>query len=163
MANHNYTVSELASAAGQDLGASQWHEITQDRIDLFADATNDHQWIHIDADKAAEGPFGITIAHGYLTLSLVPKLLEDVLEITDQVRGTNYGIERLRFTDVVPAGSRIRIVASLGEVEVRSDGGVRYAVDTRVEREGSERPVLIGRLILLSHAESPDPEDGFKR
>ena len=147
------TVSELARASGQDLGTSDWLRVEQDRVNLFADATDDHQWIHVDRDRAAEGPFKTTIAHGYLTLSLVPRLLDELLVVADQVRGTNYGLERVRFTDPVPVGSSIRLAARLSEASVRDDGGVQYKVAIRVEIDGRDRPAMVGESIYLAYAE----------
>lgn len=145
------TLAELSTAAGTDLGCSDWLEVGQARIDLFADATGDHQWIHADAERAAAGPFGTKIAHGYLTLSLVPVLVEGLLELTDQGRGTNYGLEKVRFTDVVPSGSRLRLAATIGEVAERPDGGLQYALEVRIEKAGSERPVMVGTVVYLAY------------
>ena len=145
------TLAELAAASGTDLGASDWLPVDQARIDLFADATGDHQWIHVDPQRAADGPFGATIAHGYLTLSLVPALIAGMLEITDQGRGTNYGLEKVRFTDVVPSGSQIRLAASIGAVSDRPDGGTQYALEVKVERQDSERPVMVGTVVYLAY------------
>jgi acyl dehydratase len=145
------TVAELAEARDLDLGVSDWLELTQDRVDTFADATNDHQWIHVDAERAAEGPFGVTIAHGYLTLSLVPFLLKQLLVITDHGRGTNYGLERVRFTSVVPVGAEVRLAASVPESTRRDDGGVQYRVALRIEILGQERPAMVGESIYLTY------------
>lgn len=146
------TVAELAEASGRDLGASDWLRVEQHRVDLFADATDDHQWIHVDPERAAAGPFGSTIAHGYLTLSLVPRLLEQLLAVSDQVRGTNYGLERVRFTNPVPVGSSIRLAARMAEARRRDDGGVQYKVALRVEIDGHERPAMVGESIYLAYA-----------
>lgn len=148
------TVAELATMAGVDLGATDWTTIDQDRINLFADATDDHQWIHVDPERAAAGPFGRTIAHGYLTLALVPRLLESLLTITDQARGTNYGLERVRFTNPVPVGSRVRMAAEIAAATQREDGGVQYTVSVRVDIEGQERPAMIGQTVYLAYAPS---------
>jgi acyl dehydratase len=145
------TVAELAEARDLDLGVSDWLELTQDRVDTFADATNDRQWIHVDAERAAEGPFGVTIAHGYLTLSLVPFLFKQLLVITDQGRGTNYGLESVRFTSVVPVGAEVRLAASVSESTRRDDGGVQYRVALRIEILGQERPAMVGESIYLTY------------
>jgi acyl dehydratase len=151
MSSLKVTVDALAELGRRDLGASHWRPIEQPRIDQFADATDDHQWIHVDPTRAADGPFGRTIAHGYLTLSLVPAMLDELLEVTDQVRGTNYGLERVRFTNPVPEGARIRLAATLSQAQRRDDGGVRYGVELAVEIEGEDRPALVGEGIYLTY------------
>ena len=118
----NLDISELEGAAGRDLGGGEWHEIGQESVNLFADATDDHQWIHLDPVAAAAGPFGATVAHGYLTLSLIPALLPEILVIEGASIAVNYGIERVRFPAPVRVGSRVRLKASLGRVEPRSFG-----------------------------------------
>jgi acyl dehydratase len=130
---------------GQELGPSRWLEVTQARIDLFADATEDHQSIHVDPEQAAEGPFGTTIAHGFLTLSLVIPLWNDVFQ-HDGV-SINYGLNRLRFPAAVPSGSRIRARFKVESVEEVA-GGVQAAVTATVEREGEGKPVLVAELLL---------------
>jgi acyl dehydratase len=132
----------LLEAVGQHLGYSDWLEIDQQRINLFADATGDHQWIHVDPEKAKDGPFGATIAHGYLTLSLANLFLPDLMEVQNVSMGVNYGCDRVRFPAPVPVGSRVR---GAGEVisaeEVK--GGVQVVVRITVEIEGSERPACV--------------------
>src|SRR5690625_5268613 len=118
----NVTVAQLANLKNYELGVSEWFHIGQERIDQFADATEDHQWIHVDSERAATGPFGRTIAHGYLTLALLPHLLTQLLKVTDEVRGTNYGLDRVRFTGPVRVGSYVRLIASIVESHVRPDG-----------------------------------------
>lgn len=147
------TVAELAEAGGRDLGVSDWLRVDQRRVGLFAHATDDHQWIHVDPERAAAGPFGRTIAHGYLTLSLVPRLLEQLLVVSDQVRGANYGLERVRFTSPVPVGSSIRLAAQLAEAQRREDGGVQFRITIRVEIDGQERPAMVGESIYLAYAD----------
>ncbi|MCE4267563.1 MaoC family dehydratase [Rhodococcus sp. MS16] len=147
------TVFELAQLGAHDLGTTEWLSIRQGRVTTFADATDDHQWIHVDPERAASGPFGTTIAHGYLTLSLLPRMLDKLLEVTDQVRGTNYGLDRVRFTNPVPVDSEIRLAAELMETRRREDGGVRYTVSFRVELNGQDRPAMIGQSIYLTYAE----------
>lgn len=149
------TVAELAEAGDLDLGSSPWRRIEQSRVDTFADATDDHQWIHVDPEKAAEGPFGGTIAHGYLTLALVPSLLKELMTITDHGRGTNYGLEKVRFTAPVPVGAEIRLSAKVPESSRRDDGGVQYRVALTIEIKGQERPAMVGESIYLTY---PRPE-----
>ena len=146
------TVAELAEAKDLDLGASPWLAMEQDRVDTFADATNDHQWIHTDAERAASGPFGGTIAHGYLTLALVPYLLKQLMTITDHGRGTNYGLEKVRFTSVVPVGAEVRLAARITEATRRDDGGVQYRVALKIEVLGQERPAMVGESIYLTYS-----------
>ena len=145
------TVQELAALAETDLGVSDWLDIEQPRVDIFADATNDPQWIHVDPVRAAAGPFGTTIAHGYLTMSLIPYLLDQLLTITDQERGANYGVDRARFTHPVRVGSRIRMRARLLAVTPRSDGGFQFKVSVTIEIEGEERPALVGEFLYLTY------------
>jgi len=134
------TPSELAGAVGKDLGTSEWLEITQDRIDLFADATGDHQWIHVDPERAKDGPFGACIAHGYLTQSLVNHFLPQIVEVRGISMGVNYGADRLRFPAPVPVGSRIRGRGELVSAEPTKDGAVQAVVRVTVEIEGRDRP-----------------------
>ena len=133
---------DLLSAVGQHLGFSDWLEIDQERINLFADATGDHQWIHVDPKRAASGPFGKTIAHGYLTLSLANLFLPQVMEVRNTSMGVNYGCEKVRFPAAVPVGSRIRgggEVISAEEVK----GGVQVVVRMTIEIEGADRPACV--------------------
>ncbi|MDY7102565.1 MAG: MaoC family dehydratase [Actinomycetota bacterium] len=139
--------AELLATAGSELGRSAWMEITQDRIDTFADATDDHQWIHCDAERAADGPFGSTIAHGYLTLSLVVPLIEEILVIEGKTTSVNYGLDKVRFPAPVPVGSRIRMLATMAEA-TEITGGVQVVIDTTVERAGGDRPVCVARIVL---------------
>ena len=134
------TPAELAASAGKHLGHSAWMEVTQERIQLFADATDDQQWIHVDPARAAQGPFGAPIAHGYLTLSLVNRFLPEIVEVRGISMGVNYGADRIRFPAPVKVGSRIRGGAELIEVENTKDGGVQAKIRVTVEIEGSERP-----------------------
>lgn len=133
------TPMALFDAVGQALGASDWLLLDQDRINLFADATGDHQWIHVDPVKAANGPFGTCIAHGYLSLSLVNLFLPQIVEVRGLAMGVNYGCERVRFPAVVRAGSRVRGSAQLMAVE-EVKGGVQATIRVSVEIEGEERP-----------------------
>src|SRR5216117_3370644 len=115
------TIDELEHADGRELGTSDWHEITQEQIELFADATGDHQWIHVDPEAAAKGPFGTTVAHGYLTLALLPALLHQLLAVKDARMGVNYGIDKVRFTAPVPSGSEVRLHGKLLGAERRGE------------------------------------------
>ncbi|WP_030893507.1 MaoC family dehydratase [Streptomyces sp. NRRL F-5053] len=137
----------LRDAAGEELGTSDWLEIDQQRIDGFAEATGDHQWIHVDPERAAEGPFGTTIAHGYLTLSLLPALVPQVLRVEGMRMGVNYGVNKVRFPAPVPVGSRVRARVALGEVDEAADGGVQVAARVTVEREGGEKPVCVAESL----------------
>ncbi|HUG74961.1 MAG TPA: MaoC family dehydratase [Acidimicrobiia bacterium] len=131
---------------GTDLGESSWIEITQEDIDTFADATRDHQWIHVDPERAADGPFGSTIAHGYLTLAMVIPLWSELLQVEKVGMSVNYGLNRLRLPAPVPVGSRIRLqgeVASASEVT----GGVQVVADLTMEVEGSEKPALVAEAV----------------
>jgi acyl dehydratase len=141
---------EIKALAGRDLGASDWLEITQERINTFADATGDHQWIHVDAERAAAGPFGTTIAHGYLTLSLVIPLFGDLLKITGTRMGVNYGLERVRFPNPVRVGSRIRLAAKVAEV-TEVTGGLQMTCDFTVEIDGQEKPACVARTIYRQY------------
>jgi acyl dehydratase len=139
-------LDELRKLAGGDLGTSEWTEVTQQRIDTFADATGDHQWIHTDPARAAEGPFGAPIAHGYLTLSLFIPLFTELLEVEGVTTKVNYGLDKVRFPAPVKAGSRIRLVARLVSVE-DVPGGVQIAVDGTVEIEGGGKPAAVLRSL----------------
>jgi acyl dehydratase len=143
------TIDELEQTGERDLGTSSWVRIEQRAIDLFAEATGDHQWIHVDPEAAARGPFGTTIAHGYLSLSLLPALLSEVLRVTDARMGVNYGIERIRFTAPVPSGSEVRLKARLLSAEPRGEG-VLFHVGVEVEIRDAERPALVGEVLYLT-------------
>ena len=135
--------SQLADAVGAHLGYSDWLEITQERIDLFAEATGDHQWIHTDPERAVDGPFGATIAHGYLTQSLVNHFLPQIVDVRGIRMGVNYGADRLRFPAPVPVGSRLRGGAELISVEEVKGGAVQAVIRVTVEIEGGERPACV--------------------
>lgn len=144
-------LDELHALAGTELGVTDWLEVGQDRIDTFADATDDHQWIHTDPEKAAQGPFGAPIAHGYLTLSLFIPLFTDLLDVQGVTTKVNYGLDKVRFPSPVKAGSRIRLRATLASVdEVR--GGVQIAVDGTVEIEGGSKPACVLRSLSRFYA-----------
>jgi acyl dehydratase len=137
------TPAELEQAVGQHLGYSDWLEITQERIDAFADATGDHQWIHVDPERAKQGPFGSTIAHGYLTQSLVNHFLPQIVEVRGISMGINYGADRLRFPAPVPVNSRIRAGGELVGVERVKGGAVQAKIRVTVEIEGGDRPACV--------------------
>ncbi|WP_320780148.1 MaoC family dehydratase [Streptomyces sp. CRN 30] len=141
------SADELKAGVGEQLGHSDWLEIGQERVDLFADATGDHQWIHVDPEKAATGPFGGTIAHGYLTLSLLPLLVPQVFRVEGVRLGVNYGSNKVRFPAPVPVGSRLRATAVLTEVTTVKDGGVQVTAAVTVEREGGEKPVCAAEAV----------------
>lgn len=145
-------LDELVTTDRLDLGTSSWRAVDQSRIDTFADATDDHQWIHVDPARAAQGPFGATIAHGYLLLSLVPLMVEEVVSLEDRRMGVNYGINRLRFTGAVVAGLRVRGRVSLVSGERRPDGGILLTLEVTVEREGEDVPALVGELLTVAYA-----------
>ena len=135
-------IDELKKLAGSDLGTSEWIEVTQERIDTFADATGDHQWIHVDPERAAEGPFGAPIAHGYLTLSLFIPLFTELLDVQGVTTKVNYGLNKVRFPSPVKVGSRIRLAGRLAEVE-EVPGGVQITVDGTIEIEGGAKPAAV--------------------
>ncbi|MBT1090613.1 MaoC family dehydratase [Streptomyces sp. Tu102] len=135
-------LEELKKLSGTDLGTSDWIEITQSRINTFADATDDHQWIHVDPQRATEGPFGTPIAHGYLTLSLFIPLFTALLDVQGVTTKVNYGLNKVRFPSPVKVGSRIRLVGRLAEVE-EVPGGVQVAVDGTIEIEGAQKPAAV--------------------
>lgn len=140
------SLDELRAAVGEELGTSDWLEIDQKRVDLFADATGDHQWIHVDQEKAAAGPFGTTIAHGYLTLSLLPAFVPQLMRVDNVKMGINYGTNKVRFPATVPVGSRLRATATIAEVtEVK--GGVQLTTVVTIEREGGDKPVCVAESV----------------
>lgn len=142
------TLEELEQAGERDLGATDWVTLDQDRINLFADATDDHQWIHVDLERAAQGPFGGTIAHGYLSLSLLPGLLSELMTVENARMGINYGMDRVRFTAPVPVGSQVRVRAKLLSAERRGEG-VLYKLAVEVEIKDAEKPALVGEVLYL--------------
>jgi len=141
------TIAELQALVGQDLGESDWITVDQRRIDLFADATGDHQWIHVDPVKAAKGPFGTTVAHGFLTLSLLPEMAASAFEIEGSRMGVNYGLNRVRFTSPVPVNSRLRGRFKLLSYEP-IEGGAQMVMEVSMEREGSSKPVCVAESIV---------------
>jgi acyl dehydratase len=138
------SIDDLQARVGSTIGVGEWVTITQERIDAFADATDDHQWIHVDGDRAAAGPFGSTIAHGFLLLSLIPAIAPSV-DLPARM-AINYGLDRVRFITPVPTGSRVRAHAVLEEV-AEVPGGVQTAAEVTIELEGSERPACVARCL----------------
>jgi acyl dehydratase len=139
-------MSSYTELVGKELGPTEWFEVDQERIDLFARATDDPQWIHVDPEKAAEGPFGTTIAHGFLTLSLCVPLMSKTLSLTGYRMGINYGVNKVRFPAPLPSGSRIRATFTVQSVE-EVQGGDQAVVLAIIEREGSEKPVCVAELV----------------
>ena len=136
------TLAELAALAGQEITVTDWYEVTQQHINQFADATGDHQWIHVDAERAKAGPFGTTIAHGYLTLSLLAGFFDRSIAVKDVRMGINYGLNKVRFMGPVPSGSRLRVrIALLGSEPI--ERGLQMAWKCTIEREGQEKPVCV--------------------
>jgi acyl dehydratase len=141
------SVAELVAATGETIGQSDWVTITQDDVNLFADATGDHQWIHVDPERAAKGPFGTTIAHGFMTLALLPRLQHQIYTVRGIKLGINYGLNKVRFPAPVPVGSRVRANTSLVSVEDLGDGAVQATMSTTVEIEGSAKPACVAESI----------------
>jgi acyl dehydratase len=141
------TLADLTALVGRDLGASSWVQIDQSRIDTFAAATDDHQWLHVDPERAKDGPFGTTIAHGYLTLSLLAPLWTEILEVREVTTKVNYGLNKVRFPAPVPVGSKLRATARLAGLEP-IPGGAQLTVDATVERDGSDKPVCVAQMVL---------------
>ena len=142
------TLAELPSLKGKELGTSGWVEVTQERVNTFADATGDHQWIHVDVERAKkESPFGGPIGHGYLTLSLLIPMWAEVLVVSDAVMGVNYGLNKVRFPAPVPVGSKLRLTATLTDVE-EVTGGLQVTVAAVIEAEGATKPVCIAEPVF---------------
>jgi len=142
---------DVAGLAGTDLGSTDWLEITQDRVDRFADATDDHQWIHVDPDRAKDGPFGAPIAHGFLTLSLAVKFWTELLDVTGVTTKVNYGLDKVRFVSPVKVGARVRMTAVVAEV-AQVPGGYQLTVDQTIELEGAPKPAVIARGLYRFYA-----------
>ena len=147
MAKSDVKIRELETRVGQEIAVSPWVEIAQDRIDLFAKATEDFQWIHVDKEKAKSSPFGTTIAHGFLTLSMLPKLVESTFSFSDRKMGVNYGLNKVRFTAPVPAGAKIRGRFTLAKYEKIDGNGVQTTWSVVMEREGGDKPVCVAETI----------------
>jgi acyl dehydratase len=141
-------ITELKAAVGEHLGHTEWREITQEQVNLFADATGDHQWIHVDVERAKQGPFGATIAHGYLSLSLLPSLMSELLQVGGLAMGINYGLNKVRFPAPVPVGARIRAGAELVDLK-GTPSGYLSNVRVTVEVEGGKRPACVAETLSL--------------
>jgi acyl dehydratase len=142
------SLAELAAAKGEEIGHSEWVTITQEDVNLFADATGDHQWIHVDPEKAAAGPFGGTIAHGFMTLSLLPRLWHEIYTVNGIKLAVNYGLNKVRFPSPVPVGSKVRARSSLVDVQDLGNGAAQATVSTTVEIEGSAKPACVAESIV---------------
>jgi acyl dehydratase len=139
-------LEELKRAEGEDLGTSDWHEVTQEAIDSFADVTGDHQWIHVDRERAKQTPFGGTIAHGYYTLSLAPRFSQQIFGLEGFAFAVNYGLNRVRFPAPLPVGSRVRMHARLKALE-EIPGGAQMTLEVTFEREGGDKPVCVAETL----------------
>lgn len=146
------TFEEAADLAGTDLGTTAWRTVTQEMVDTFADATEDHQWIHVDPERAAEGPFGGTIAHGFLTLALIIPCWGELLDVTGVTTKVNYGLDKVRFTSPVRVGTRVRMHGTVADVAILPGGGLHLTVDATFEIEGQERPALVARFLARFYA-----------
>ena len=140
------SIAAMQSFVGQSIGVSDWITVTQERIQLFADATGDHQWIHLDPERARQGPFGATIAHGFLTLSLLPEMAASAFSVEGTKMGVNYGLNKVRFPAPVPSGSRLRGHFKLLKYEPL-EGGAQVTVEVTMEREGSDKPVCVAESV----------------
>jgi acyl dehydratase len=140
-------LDELKGLEGETLGTSDWHEVTQQDIDTFADVTGDHQWIHVDPERAKETPFGGTIAHGYYTLSLAPKFTSEIFELQGFAMGINYGLNKVRFPAPLPVGDKVRMTAKIAELE-EIPGGAQIVLELTFEREGGEKPVCVAQSLV---------------
>jgi acyl dehydratase len=146
------TLQEVADLVGQELAVSDWIEITQERINLFAQATGDHQWIHVDPQRANQGPFGSTIAHGFLTLSLMPSFFDSAMKVQATRMAVNYGVNKVRFTSPVPVGSKLRARISLKSADPIDPQGFQMTYAVVVEREGADKPVCVAETIARRYA-----------
>lgn len=142
------SVDGLVAANGEELGSSDWVTISQEEVNLFADATGDHQWIHVDPEKAASGPFGTTIAHGFLTLSLLPRLMHQIYTVEGIKLAINYGLNKVRFPAPVPVGSKVRATSTLTDTQDVGNGTVQVTVTTVIEIEGAAKPACVAESIL---------------
>ncbi len=142
------SVADLAAATGETIGQSDWVIITQEDVNLFADATGDHQWIHVDPERAAAGPFGTTIAHGYMTLALLPRRQHQMYTVNGVKLAINYGLNKVRFPAPVPVGSKVRATSSLLGVEDVGGGAAQATVSTTVEIDGSPKPACVAESIV---------------
>ncbi len=144
-------IGGLNQLVGEHLGYSKWRQVTQDQVNKFADATDDHQWIHVDIERAKAGPFGGPIAHGYLTLSLVPAMLQEIFDVIGTSMSINYGLNKLRFPAPVPVGSQLRAGATLSQLEEVS-GGVQVTITVTFEVEGGTKPVCVAEVVFRYYA-----------
>ncbi|MCP3938405.1 MAG: MaoC family dehydratase [Actinomycetia bacterium] len=151
MATEINGIDDLESRVGSHLGFSEWHNVSQEQVNTFADATGDHQWIHIDVERAKAGPFGGPIAHGYLTLSLAPMLVAEIMTVGGVAMGVNYGANKLRFMSPVPVGSNVRAGAEVVSVD-RFEGGAQYALKLTFEIDGTEKPACVAEVIYRVYA-----------
>lgn len=145
------TLSDLAACVGQEVAISDWVTITQEQVNQFAEATGDHQWIHIDVERAKQGPFGGPIAHGFLTLSLLPRFFGETLAVTEARMGVNYGLNKVRFPAPVPVGSRLRARLRLLEASPIDNQGYQFAWEVTVEREGGTKPVCVAESLARQY------------
>lgn len=145
------TLQDLAACVGQHVTVTPWLQITQEQVNQFAEATGDHQWIHIDVERAKAGPFGGPIAHGFLTLSLIPKFFQSGIHVTQTRMGVNYGLNKVRFTSPVPVGSRLRANLKLLSATPIDNQGMQFAWEVSIEREGTEKPVCIAESLSRSY------------
>jgi acyl dehydratase len=142
------SVAELAATKGEPIGTSDWVTITQEDVNLFADATGDHQWIHVDPEKAAKGPFGGTIAHGFMTLSLLPRLMHQIYSVDGIKLAVNYGLNKVRFPAPVPVGAKVRAESSIVGVDDLGNGAAQVTVSTTIEIEGSPKPACVVESVV---------------
>ncbi|BDT73464.1 putative enoyl-CoA hydratase 1 [Comamonadaceae bacterium OS-4] len=145
------TLAELSAQVGTTVAVSDWLTISQTQIDLFAQATGDHQWIHVDPVRAAQGPFGTPIAHGFLTLSLIPRFMESSLAVTEARMGVNYGLNKVRFVSPVPVNSRLRAHLKLLSAEPIDNGGVQQSWEVTIEREGAAKPACVAEALVRQY------------
>jgi acyl dehydratase len=145
-------LADLLPLVGEEIATSDWITITQQQVNQFAEATGDHQWIHVDVERAKQGPFGAPIAHGFLTLSLLPRFVESAIEVLDTKMGVNYGLNKVRFTAPVPVGSRLRARIQLLACEDIGNGGYQMTWRVTMEREGSEKPVCVAESLTRRYA-----------
>ena len=143
--------ADAAGLAGTDLGTSGWHVVTQEQVNLFADATDDHQWIHVDPERAKDGPFGAPIAHGFLSLSLTVKFWSELFDLTGVTTRVNYGLDKVRFVSPVKVGSRVRMSAVIAEV-AEVAGGYQFTVDQTIEIDGAPKPAVVARGLYRFYA-----------
>ena len=145
------TLQELAACVGQEVATSEWVTITQEQINQFAQATGDHQWIHVDVERAKAGPFGAPIAHGFLTLSLIPTFFEQALEVVQVRMGVNYGLNKVRFVAPVPVGSQLRAHLKLLKIEPIDNNGMQSTWEVSIERQGATKPVCVAESLVRQY------------